>query len=306
MDLLHSDHTYFYGNFTLLYGSPAKDDSIHCMTPYKCTPTLFYLAPIKLILLNRIHILNIYRKAYTMKKHGVNPLINVGKDGNVVFYVVDDQMRIRSYAKPKDPKTPKQLANRKLHAALNLISAQTKELRQFCYKGISTYKNSHNAFIGLHKQFVRCAKLNPDDICQNIHWSIGSRPGVVAISLMRNESQCLLQWSPGRINRISDKSARAVWVIRNLTQCCWEWNLNAGIRKDGETILNVNSNNCRDEWLLWLFFYDPTNEVFTVDKQIYVPQDVLSVSKEFDERNTSNWDLFDGIVENIVNERIEK
>jgi len=241
-----------------------------------------------------------------MKRHKVNPLINVGKDGNVVFYVVDDQMRIRSYTKPKDPKTPKQLANRKLHADLNLISAQTKELRQFCYKDISTYKNSHNAFIGLHKQFVRCAKLNPEDIYQNIHWSVGSRAGTEDISILRNSEQCLLQWSAGRLNRVSDKSARAVWVIRNITQGCWEWNLKAGIRMDGEIILNVRQNSYHDEWLLWLFFYDPTNDVFTVDQQLYLPKGVSTVSKEFGDSDQTNWDLFDSIVEKIVNERIEK
>jgi len=241
-----------------------------------------------------------------MRKHPFNPVINVGKEGTVVFYAVGDTIRMRSYTKPKDPQTQKQLANRKLHRELNLISAQTKQLRQFCYKDIPSYKNSHNAFIGLHKQFVRLADLDAENIYQNIHWSAGNRVGVKSMSVLRDVHQCLLKWHPGSLNRASDKYSTAIWVMRNLTHGYWEWDLNAGIRIDGEAQLKVTPDSWQDEWLMWLFFYDPTIKKFTVDKQIYVPEGEVSVFKEYTPNNKTNWDMFEWIVEDVVMTRMNK
>ena len=69
--------------------------------------------------------------------------------------------------------------------------------------------------------------------------------------------------------------------------------------------MKVTSDSWQDEWLLWLFFYDPTIKKFTVDKQIHVPQGEVSVFKAFNESNSTKWDMFEWIVEDVVLDRMK-
>ncbi|WP_430817828.1 hypothetical protein [Carboxylicivirga sp. RSCT41] len=156
-----------------------------------------------------------------MRKHKFHPHINAGREGNVIFYVTDDQIRLRSYSRPRDPKTEAQLKNRELHRELNCISSQTKALRQFCFKAVPAYSNSHNAFIGLHKQFIRQAGLTEGKVFESIHWSTGNRAGAASIRVKRSNDKFTLHWHPGNMTAISDSKSKVIWVLRNKTQGFW-------------------------------------------------------------------------------------
>lgn len=238
-----------------------------------------------------------------MRKHKCLTHINVGRDGNVIFNLTAEQMRVKSYTKPKDPKTEKQVKDRNLHKELNLISAQTKNLRQFCYKGTPSYKNSHNAFIGLHKQFIRLARLDAKKVYENLHWSRGSRAGARSVTIERSSNHFSLCWHPGNMSALSDVDSQVIWVLRNVTHGYWEWKINAALRPDGQCDISLINGHYMDEYLLWVFFYNPKMKKFSVDKLVYIPKQETTIHQEFGGNNNTKWNLFEGIYEGVVFKR---
>lgn len=239
-----------------------------------------------------------------MRKHPHYPEINVGREGNVIFYEVDGQLLVRSYTPPKNPRTEKQQANRHLHAQLNAISSQTKALRHFSFHGIPTYKNSHNAFIGLHKKFLYESGLpiGENVLPASVHWSMSDRTGAEWLTIERDE-RCILKWEPGRLTRQSDVTSQAVLVIYNVEAKEWWWNLNAANRTDGQCIVDVPVDWNRDEWIVWLFFHDAIHNTSTKDLQIMLPKDILGVSSKYDPQETSQWNLFHDIAHHVIEDR---
>ncbi|WP_289054378.1 hypothetical protein [Carboxylicivirga marina] len=240
-----------------------------------------------------------------MRKHKNLPHFNVGRDGNVVYYLVGEQMRLKSYACPKDPKTEKQIKNRNLHAELTLISAQTKALRQFCYKEVPTYNNSHNAFIGLHKQFMRKARLDSEKVYENLHWSRGERAGVASVTVRRSSGHFRLEWHPGNLTALSDVQSRVIWVLRNLTHGYWEWNLNAALRPDGHCNVSLFDKHYMDEYLLWIFFYNPKLKRFSEDQIVHSPANKSIFTIEFGGNNKTPWNMFEWLYPEIIAKRRE-
>ncbi|MBI9063200.1 MAG: hypothetical protein JEZ14_14560 [Marinilabiliaceae bacterium] len=242
-----------------------------------------------------------------MRKHPHYPEINVGREGNVIFYEVDGQLLVRSYSPPKNPRTAKQQANRHLHAQLNAISSQTKSLRHFSFQGVRTYKNSHNAFIGLHKQFLYETGLAPEEngVPAVLHWSISNRPGAEWLTIEREE-QCILKWDPGRLTRQSDVSNQAVIVIYNVDQKEWWWNLNAAKRTDGQCTVDIPVGWNSDEWITWLFFHDAIHNTSTKDLQIMLPKNSLGVGGKFDSQETIPWALFHEIAHHVIEDREDR
>ncbi|MCU4158028.1 hypothetical protein J1N10_18785 [Carboxylicivirga sp. A043] len=241
-----------------------------------------------------------------MRKHKYLSHINVGRDGNVIFYLIGEQMRLRSYNQPKDPKTEKQLRDRNLHGTLNLISAQTKALRQFCYKGVPTYSNSHNAFIGLHKQFMRKASLDTAKVYEHLHWSRGKRSGAKSMTVERSNHHFLLKWRPGNMNAMSDYKSTAIWVLRNVSKEYWKWNLTAGLRPDGQCSISLRDDHYMDECILWLFFYNPKLKQFSEDQIMHIPAGETSCTKAFGGNYDADWSLYESIYEEVIASRQEE
>ncbi|TAJ14896.1 hypothetical protein DMA11_04005 [Marinilabiliaceae bacterium JC017] len=242
-----------------------------------------------------------------MRKHPHYPQINVGREENVVFYEVKGQLLVRSYSHPANPRTEKQQRNRLLHARLNSISSQNKLLRHFCFGGIPTYKNSHNAFISLHKLFFIEAGMSLDEklLPCLLHWSLGSCPGAEEL-IVERKNEFILRWHPGSLTRRSDELSQAVYVVWNSDRNSWQWNANAGHRGDGMCYLNLPQNWQADQWVVWLYFRDATTRVCTMDRQIIVSANVSGVQVMYDRQAEDRWELFHDIGLRIIKEREEK
>ena len=232
-----------------------------------------------------------------MRKVTDFPYLNTGRWGNVVIYKVNNQLLIRSYRPPANPRTPCQQSNRSLHRFVNQVSAQTKPFRAFCFQHHSVFNNTHNAFISIQKMWLnKLAGRLENELVKAMLWSTGKLKSPQWICFERDQ-KFRLSWEVHEEGTVrSELSYQVLWIAWHSKNSSWNWKINACSKQKGYCELDLPDQWHEGEGYVWLIFYDPKRAAFSRSHLLIIPGEVDRVQKEYSIRNSSSHSVCENLV----------
>ncbi len=202
----------------------------------------------------------------------VNGLL-VGRVGNLVYYILNGKQCVRSYKKPRDPKTSRQVAHRlKIKVCTKFLKSFWNVIKIGYASNDIAIKNFNEAFnyhlVNAMEEFAlpENNETSYRVIPENVKLASGLINEPVIYSCERNGLQIELAWK-SELGPIPNRHTDQVVVTAYIPEQKAYTVFHAGIRKEGGGKI-VMPGNFNQPVHVWVFYWNPEKKAKSVKERV--------------------------------------